>query len=112
MNTPIKTFFYGIAYAALIAAAGCSNTFRLESTLHELELECVGQGRLDSKFGEPLQLVCDSESIVNSSGLPNVIQAKIVQTQHDVLLSKEWPYLLSLAVFLLFSTPLLWNFLL
>jgi hypothetical protein len=111
MNSPIKTLFYGIACAALISAAGYSNTFRLESTLHELELECVGQGKLGSKFGEPLTLVCDPESIVNSSGSSNAIQAKIVQIQHEVLSSKEWPYLLALSVFLLFTVPLLWNIL-
>jgi hypothetical protein len=111
MNKPIKTFCYGIACAALIAAAGYTNTFRLESNLHELELACIGQGRLDNKFVDIAPPLCDSESLVNGSGASNAIQAKIIQIQHEVWSSKEWPYFMALSVVVLFMVPLLWYFL-
>jgi hypothetical protein len=108
MKKPMKIFFYGIACAALIAFAGYTNTFRLESNLRELELKCVGQGRLDDKVVDLERLHCDSESILNSFVRPNAIQAKIVQTQHNILSSKEWPYHFAFSVFLVFALPLLW----
>ena len=112
MNKPIKTFFYGIACAALIAAAGYSNTFRLESNLHELELACVGQERLNNhKFIEPATPLCDSKLLVNNSATSNAIQAKIIQTQLAVWSSKEWPHFMALSVALFFALPLLWSFL-
>jgi hypothetical protein len=40
ISKPIKIFFAGAACAALIAAAGFSNTYRLELKLHKLESEC------------------------------------------------------------------------
>jgi hypothetical protein len=112
MNKSIKTLCYGIACAAIIAAAGYTNTFRLESNLHELELACVGQERLNNKFVEPATPLCDSELLVNSSGTANAIQAKIIQTQHAVWSSKEWPLFMAFSVFFLFALPLLWYFLL
>jgi hypothetical protein len=111
MNKSIKTFCYGIACAALIAAAGYSNTFRLESNLHELELACIGQERLNNKFVEPTTQLCDSELLVNNSATSNAIQAKIIQTQLAVWSSKEWPHFMALSIALFFALPLLWNLL-
>ncbi len=112
MDKPIKIFFCGIACTVLIAAAGFANTYRLESKLHQLELECVEQGKRDNKFGNLATLLCDAESLVNSSGTSKGVQAQIVQAQHDVWSSKEWPYVLAFLVFLLSAVPWVWYFLL
>lgn len=112
MDNSTKIFVAGLLCAAIIAAAGYGNTYRLERQLHALESECVEQHK-KSEWAAIGELVCDANSLADlDSASPPLkgTQALIVRAQREASSSREWPYLIALLTVFLSALPWLWYF--
>lgn len=114
MDRSSKIFLGGIICATVIVAIGFANTYRLESKLKKIEVECVTEGK-QNKPTINFKMICDVEDLIglDRSSEPLVgIQADIVAAQRKVWKSKEGPYLAAAVVLVLAGIPWVWYFLL
>ncbi len=112
MKSSAKILLIGTAVAIIVAVAGLANTSRLESKVRDLEALCVEEGK-KSEIAHLATMVCDAESL-SADRFDNLksIQLEVSNAHNDTKQSKEWPYILSLAILAISALPVAWYFLL
>lgn len=99
----------GVVIAVLVVLGGLANTYRLESKVKTLESMCVEEGKNDKSEWGKFELVCDAESL----GMDSVgIQLKVAEAYREARQSREWPYIVAIAILAISIIPLAWYFLL
>jgi hypothetical protein len=102
MTGSTKVFLSGVALSLLVVLAGFANTHRLESRLHELEVNCARN----------LKVVCEIETLMDlATAYPlEGIQAELVAMKNTVVTSKAWPFPTAVAIALVSAVPRMWYF--
>jgi hypothetical protein len=102
MTGSTKVFLSGVALAALVVLAGFANTRRLESRLHELEVNCARDPKV----------VCEIDTLMDLATEHRLggIQAELVAMKNTVIASKAWPLLTAVAIALVSTVPWMWYF--
>lgn len=102
MTGSTKVFLSGAALAALVVVAGFANTRRLESRLHDLEVNCA----------QDPKVVCEIDTLMDLAKEHPLggIQAELVAMKNTVVASKAWPFPTAVAITLVSAVPWMWYF--